>query len=52
MLSFLANSSHVQRLQNLNIFEDITYCLQEDVYEVVPVLTGDCLVPLENLPVI
>jgi 2-phosphosulfolactate phosphatase len=51
MLGFLANSSHVQRLQNLNIIEDITYCLQEDVYEVVPVLTGDCLVPLENLPV-
>ena len=51
MLGFLANSSHVQRLQNLDIIEDITYCLQEDVYEVVPVLTGDCLVPLENLPV-
>lgn len=51
MPGFLANSSHVQRLKKLDITEDVTYCLQEDVYEVVPVLAGDTLVPLENLPV-
>lgn len=41
---FLSQSSHVQRLQHLDIFKDITYCLQLDVYDVVPVLEGDCLV--------
>jgi 2-phosphosulfolactate phosphatase len=44
MLGFLADSSHVQRLRNLDITRDIAFCLQENVYAVVPVLTGDCLV--------
>ncbi|MDB5264332.1 MAG: 2-phosphosulfolactate phosphatase [Adhaeribacter sp.] len=48
VMGFLANSSHVKRLQNLNITDDIIYCLQEDVYDVVPVLAGDCLVPLNK----
>ncbi|KAA5539245.1 2-phosphosulfolactate phosphatase [Adhaeribacter rhizoryzae] len=51
MAGFLANSSHVQRLKNLDITEDVTFCLREDVYEVVPVLAGDSLVPLKSLPV-
>jgi 2-phosphosulfolactate phosphatase len=50
-LGFLATSSHVQRLKNLDIIEDVAFCLQEDLYDVVPVLTGDYLVPLEKIKV-
>ena len=42
---FLSKASHVQRLQNLNITKDIQFCLQQDVYDLVPVLEGDYLVP-------
>ena len=52
MLGFLANSSHVQRLQNLDITKDIAFCLQEDRYEVVPVLSGDCLVAFRPVAVL
>lgn len=45
LAGFLNKASHVQRLQNLDIYKDITYCLQHDVYEVVPVLEGDYLIP-------
>jgi 2-phosphosulfolactate phosphatase len=48
MVSFLANSSHVQRLKNLDIVQDVAYCLQEDIYDVVPVLQGDFLMPLKQ----
>jgi len=51
MLTFLSASSHVQRLKNLNIVRDVAFCLQEDVYEVVPVLKGDYLVSLESIAV-
>ena len=44
MPAFLSESSHVQRLKNLDIVKDIAFCLQEDLYDVVPVLQGDCLV--------
>jgi 2-phosphosulfolactate phosphatase len=44
LAGFLSTSSHVQRLQKLDIFKDITYCLQHDIYDVVPVLEGDYLV--------
>lgn len=47
-LSFLSDSSHVQRLKNLNIIKDIAFCLQEDVYDVVPILKGDRLVKLQK----
>ena len=52
MLGFLANSSHVQRLQNLDITKDIAFCLQEDQYDVVPVLSGDCLVAFRPVAVL
>jgi 2-phosphosulfolactate phosphatase len=52
MLGFLADSSHVKRLQNLDITRDIAFCLQENVYEVVPVLTGDCMVAFRPLAVL
>lgn len=51
MVGFLANSSHVQRLKKLDIVQDVAYCLQEDLYEVVPVLEGDYLVPLQPIAV-
>jgi len=44
MPGFLSESSHVQRLKNLDIIKDIEFCLQEDLYRVVPVLQGECLV--------
>lgn len=51
MNGFLSASSHVQRLKNLDIIKDIEFCLQEDLYEVVPVLTGECLVALKPVAV-
>ena len=44
LASFLAQSSHVQRLQKLGAQKDIDYCLQFDQYEVVPRLEGGHLV--------
>ena len=41
---YLSNSSHVRRLQRLGINKDIQYCLQKDLYDVVPVLRGNELV--------
>ena len=48
-MAFLANSSHVQRLKNLEIIKDIDFCLQEDVFDVLPVMEGDHLVRLEKV---
>ncbi|GAA4314615.1 2-phosphosulfolactate phosphatase [Nibribacter koreensis] len=45
LLGYLSKSSHVQRLERLHILPDIEFCLQHDVYDVVPVLEGDFLVP-------
>lgn len=44
MLLYLSNSSHIRRLQGLGIHKDIKYCLQKDLYDVVPVLRGSELV--------
>ena len=44
MLCYLANSSHIRRLQRLGINKDISYCLQKDLYDVVPFLRGNELV--------
>lgn len=41
MMAFLQNSSHVQRLKNLNIEADIAFCLQVDQYDVLAVLEGE-----------
>ena len=40
---FLAESSHVKRLARLDITKDVDFCLQEDVYDVVPVWQGSYL---------
>lgn len=44
LLGYVANSSHVRRLQRLGIQKDIPYCLQTDLYDVLPVLRGNVLV--------
>ena len=46
LFAFLKESSHVRRLQNLNIHEDIRYCLQQNIYDVLPVWRHDRLVDL------
>jgi 2-phosphosulfolactate phosphatase len=43
MVEFLSNSSHVKRLAKLNIHKDITFCLTEDTYSVVPILRDNVL---------
>ncbi|QHL87317.1 2-phosphosulfolactate phosphatase [Nibribacter ruber] len=44
LMGYLSKSSHVQRLERLHILPDIEFCLQHDVYNVVPVLEGEFLV--------
>jgi 2-phosphosulfolactate phosphatase len=44
MVDFLKNSSHVKRLQRLNIQKDIEFCLTPDQYTVVPRLVGGELI--------
>ena len=46
LLASVSNSSHVRRLQRLGIQKDISYCLQTDLYDVVPVLRGSTLVSM------
>jgi 2-phosphosulfolactate phosphatase len=49
MVEFLKDSSHVRRLKNLNIQEDIAFCLTESLYDVIPVLQGNVLVKMESI---
>jgi 2-phosphosulfolactate phosphatase len=46
LLSYVATSSHVKRLQRLGIQKDIAFCLQQDLYDVLPVLRGNTLVKM------
>ncbi len=48
LVHYLANASHIRRLQRLGIQKDIAYCLQHDLYDVVPVLRGSALVRMEG----
>lgn len=48
LLGFVSLCSHVQRLKNLGIQKDIEFCLQKDVYEVVPILQNGKLVKLTS----
>lgn len=43
MLGFLSNSSHVKRLNRLDIHKDIEFCLTPDQYEVLPKLKNGVL---------
>jgi 2-phosphosulfolactate phosphatase len=44
--NYLHKSSHSHRLAELNIEEDVKFCLQLDICEAIPVLIGEELVPL------
>lgn len=44
IVSFLNASSHVRRLNKLNIHDDIRFCVTPDQYKVLPKLKGDTLV--------
>ena len=46
MIKFLSTSSHVKRLNRLNIHKDIDFCLTPDQYTVIPTLKRDKLVLL------
>ena len=46
LLGYVAASSHVRRLQRLGIQKDISFCLQHDLYDVVPILRGNALVAI------
>ena len=46
VFNFLKQSSHVRRLENLGIHEDIQFCLQHNLYEVLPVWRHDRLINL------
>lgn len=44
---FLKDSSHIKRLQRLNINEDIDFCLTEDKYDVVPIIRDNAIMALK-----
>lgn len=47
-LGYLKSSSHRRRLKNLNLNEDIKYCLTPDQTTVIPILQNGKLVKIEN----
>ena len=49
IFSFLKASSHRRRLRNLNLGEDIKYCLTPNTVNVVPVLQDGALVDSRKL---
>lgn len=40
---FLKDSSHIKRLERLNIYKDIEFCLTENLYDVVPAITDNVI---------
>lgn len=45
---FLSKASHKERLSKLGLKDDIRYCLQKDMTDVIPVLEGETLVKLKR----
>jgi len=43
MVKFMSNSSHVKRLNRLDVYKDIEFCLTPDLYKVLPKLKGHTL---------
>lgn len=43
MVKFLSESSHVRRLNKLNVHEDMEFCLTTDKYSIVPILKDGVL---------
>lgn len=48
LLTFLRQSSHVRRLEHLEIHKDIEFCLRHDAYATLPVWRKDRLVDLKS----
>lgn len=46
--TYLHKSSHSHRLAELNIEEDVQFCLQLNLCTAIPVMDGDALVPLKT----
>jgi 2-phosphosulfolactate phosphatase len=46
--TYLHKSSHSHRLEQLNIEEDVQFCLKLDICAAIPVLEGDHLIALPN----
>lgn len=46
--TYLHKSSHSHRLAQLNIEEDVQFCLKLDICQAIPVLEGEKLVPLKH----
>lgn len=44
---YLKDSSHIKRLQRLNIQKDIDFCLTEDQYDVVPVIRENRIIVIK-----
>lgn len=44
---YLKDSSHIKRLQRLNILRDIEFCLTEDEYDVVPVIRENRIIVIK-----
>jgi 2-phosphosulfolactate phosphatase len=45
LVGYLEQSSHVRRLNRLNIYRDIEFCVTLDKYQTVPELRGNQLIP-------
>ena len=41
---YLKNSSHFKRLSKMGIEKDIEYCMNEDIFDVLPIMEGDKLI--------
>lgn len=50
--SYLHKSSHSHRLAELNIEDDVRFCLQLNLCQAIPVMHGDALVSLKAIPVL
>lgn len=48
MIGYMKNSAHAKRLAKLDVEKDIAFCIQESIYEVIPYLAGNALVPLKS----
>lgn len=47
--SYLKKSSHKNRLESLNITDDLMFCLQEDIYTIVPIYSNGIIIPAEQV---
>lgn len=50
LYGFLEKSSHRHRLKNLDLEDDVRFCLQQDIYSSIPILNGNELIKLQAQP--